>query len=133
MTWAFVNPTSGYRTFSRLVSLSTRSLILTSTAVSLATFAHHLARRLVRAQALERGSSQLARFRPFHELELCHEFRLHEMRRSWRGADVKGAPVLLEGLQQRGQLLQHRIGEPGSDLACVHKPPLVEIADQQRA
>src|SRR5947209_6775624 len=60
MTCALVKPTSGYRTFSRLVSLSVRFSIWTSTEVSLATFAHHLCGRLVDAEALEGRRPQLA-------------------------------------------------------------------------
>src|SRR5450759_828121 len=133
MTCAFVNPTSGYRTFSRLVSLRTRSSILTSTAVSLATFAHHLACRLVGAQTLERRCAQLAGPCPLHELELCHQLGLHEMRGFWRRADIKWALRLLEGLHQRGQLLEHRVAETGADLSDIHKLlVLVVVADQQR-
>src|SRR5450759_2271535 len=103
MTCAVVNSTSGYRSFSRLVSLRTRSSILTSTAVSLATFAHHLACRLVGAQTLERRCAQLAGPCPLHELELCH------------------------------QLLEHRVAETGADLSDIHKLlVLVVVADQQR-
>src|SRR5487761_1123813 len=133
MTCAFVNPTSGYRTFSRLVSLRTRSSILTSTAVSLATFAHHLASRLVGAQTLERRRAQLSRAGPLHELELCHEPGLHEVRLSGRRAQVKRALRLLERLHQRRQLLKHRVAETCANLARVHKLlVLCVIADEQR-
>src|SRR5450759_3100127 len=134
MTCAFVNPPSGYRTFSSLVSLRPRSSILTSTAVSLATFTHHLAGGLVAAQTLERRCAQLARAGPFHKLELCHELRLHEVRLSWRRTNVKRALRLLQGFHQRGQLFEHRVAETCADLSGVHKRlVLVVVADQQRS
>src|SRR4029077_2346660 len=117
MTCPLVNPTSGYRIFSRLVSLRVRSSILTSTAVSLATLAYHLARRNAVAQPLERGRSKLSRSRPFHELELCHEPRLDVVGLfRWR-AGVERALVLCQRLHQPVQLLEHRIRKTGPDLA----------------
>src|ERR1700704_6949481 len=133
MTCPFVNPTSGYRIFSRLVSLRTRPSILTSTAVSLATFAHNLAWRLVDTQALEGRRAQLAGARPFHELELCHGLGLDEMGCLRRRPRVKRALFLLEWFHQRGQLFQHGVSETGSNLACVHQLAFVVIADEQRA
>src|SRR5258708_26732160 len=109
MTCPLVKPTSGYRIFSRFVSLSVRSSIRTSTAVSLATLAHHLARRLVRAQPLEGRRPQLAGSGPFHELELCHEPRLEEMRSLGRRSRVERAGFDLERLHQALQLVQHRV------------------------
>src|SRR5450759_1679619 len=133
MTCAFVNSTSGYRTFSRLVSLRVRSSILTSTAVSLATFAHHLACRFVETQALEGGCAQLTGARPFHELDLCHEFWLDEARRFRGLTDIEWAGRLLERFHQVLQLFQHRVGEAGPDLARVDELALLVVADQQRA
>src|ERR1700686_842331 len=133
MTCAFVKPTSGYRTFSRFVSLRTRSSILTSTAVSLATFAHHFACRLGGPKPLERRCAHLAGPCPLHELELCHQLGLREMRGFWRRADIKRALRLPQGFHQRRQLLEHRVAETGADLSGIHKLLfLVVIADQQR-
>src|SRR5712691_203880 len=100
MTCPLVKPTSGYRTFSRLVSLSLRASIWTSISVLLATFAHHLARRLVRAQAFESGRAQLARLGPLDELELSHQLGLHEMGGLGRRASVERAALTLERLHQ---------------------------------
>src|SRR4029077_13213264 len=100
MTCPLVNPTSGYRIFSRLVSLRVRSSILTSTAVSLATLAHHLARRRAGTQPLERGCSKLSGAGPFHELELCHEPRLDVVGLSRRRAGVERVLVLYQRLHQ---------------------------------
>src|SRR5713101_6766766 len=98
MTCALVKPTSGYRTFSRLVSLSVRLSITTSTDVSLGNFAHHLAGRLVRPQSLERRRAQLPGFRPLHELELSHQLGLDEMNAFRRRAAIEWARLALERL-----------------------------------
>src|SRR5262245_32092764 len=121
MTCALVNPTSGYRTFSRLVSLSVRPSICTSTEVSLATFADHLACFLVGTESLERRRPELAAARPFHELELGDDLRLHEMRRPWRGPDVEWTFLGGERLQQLVQLLQRRVRESCAHLARVYE------------
>src|SRR5260370_40667401 len=84
MTCALVKPTSGYRTFSRLVSLSVRSSITTSTDVSLGNFAHHFSRRLVRTQSLEGRCAQLPGFGPLHELALSHHLGLDAINPLWR-------------------------------------------------
>src|SRR6202171_1830456 len=131
MTCPFVNPTSGYRTLSRLVSLRVRFSIWTSTSVLLATFAHHLTRRLVRAQALERWGAQLARLGPLDELEFPHQLGLHEMRALRRCAAIKRARFALQRFQQLAELLEHLVSEAGADLARVHELPLVVIAHQQ--
>src|ERR1700682_4709447 len=133
MTCPFVNPASGYRTLSRLVSLRVRSSILTSTSVLLATFAHHLPCRLVRAQALERRRAQLPGLRPFHELELSHELGLDEVGALGRRATIKRARLALQRVQQRLQLLEHLAGKPGAALARINKVTLLVVADQQRA
>src|SRR5712664_1453473 len=110
MTWPLVKPTSGYRTFSRLVSLSVRPSIWTSTSVLLATFAYHLTRRLVRPQPLERRRAQLAGPGPLDELELAHQLRLHEVRAFGRRAAVErarfSARFPLQWLQQLAELLE---------------------------
>src|ERR1700747_3617202 len=80
MTCALVKPTSGYRTFSRLVSLTVLPSIWTSTDVSLATFAHHVVRRLVDAESLERRRAELPTPSPLDELELGDDLRFDEMR-----------------------------------------------------
>src|SRR5579859_1873172 len=133
MTWALVKPASGYRIFSRFVSLSVRSSIRTSTGVSLATFAHDLPRGLVRTQSLERGRPQLSGSGPFHELELCHELWLEEVGRlGWR-AHVERVGLHLERLHQALQLLERRVGEAGPDLAGINEFAVPVVADQQRA
>src|SRR2546430_15659365 len=104
MTCALVKPTSGYRTFSRLVSLSVRFSIWTSTEVSLATFAHHLFGRLVDPEALESRRAQLTAARPLDELELGHDLRLDEVRRLRRGADVGRGLVRGQRVPPCGQL-----------------------------
>src|ERR1700716_741039 len=111
MTCPFVNPTSGYRTFSRLVSLRVRPSIWTSTSVLLATFAHHLTRRLVRPQPLERRRAQLARLGPLDELELAYELGLHEMRALGRRAPVERARFALQRFQHLAELLEHLVRE----------------------
>src|SRR5882672_7438550 len=133
MTCPLVNPASGYRIFSRFVSLRVRSSILTSTAVSLATFAHHLARRRAGAQPLERGRSKLSGAGPFHELELCHEPRLYVVGISRGRAGVERAFVLRQRHHQGGQLLEHRIRETCSDLSRVYELALVVVAHKQGA
>src|SRR5579859_2053315 len=133
MTWPLVKPASGYRIFSRFVSLSVRSSIRTSTAVSLATLAHHLACGLVRAQSLEGRRSQLAGSGPLHELELCHEPRLDEMRSLGRRPHLERAGLDLERLHQALQLAEHRVAEASAYLAGVHKLAVLVIADQERA
>src|SRR5258708_32123375 len=133
MTCPLVKPTSGYRIFSRFVSLSVRSSIRTSTAVSLATLAYDLARGLVRAQSLEGRRPQLAGSGPFHELELCHELGLDEVRRFRRRAKVEWVGLHLEWFQRCLQLLEHCIGEACAHLAGVHELPILVIADHQRA
>src|SRR5258708_13834725 len=80
MTWPLVKPASGYRTFSRLVSLSVRPSIWTSTSVLLATFTHHLDRRLVRPQSLQFRRPQLLRVGAFQELELSHQIGFRNVR-----------------------------------------------------
>src|SRR4029077_2934863 len=115
MTCALVKPTSGYRTFSRLVSLRVRPSIWTSTAVSLATFSHHLARGLVVAESLERRRAQLSSARPFDELELGDDLRFHEVRLAGRLSHVERILVGGQGLQLLVQLLQDRVGESRSD------------------
>src|SRR5579859_714871 len=133
MTWALVKPASGYRIFSRFVSLSVRSSIRTSTGVSLATFAHDLSRGLVRTQSLEGGRPQLSGSGPFHELELCHELRLEEVGGlRWR-AHVERVGLHLERLHQGLQLVERRVGEAGPDLAGIDKLSVPVVADQQRA
>src|SRR5450759_389834 len=110
-----------------------RSSILTSTAVSLATFAHHLARRLVGTEALEGGGTQLTRACPFNELELRHELGLDVMGGSRRRADVKQALLMRQWFHQACQLLEHRVSKTGSDLACVYQFAVVVVPDQERA
>src|SRR6202030_85921 len=133
MTCPLVKPVSGYRIFSRFVSFRVRSSIRTSTAVSLATLAHDLPRGLVRAQPLERRRPQLAGSGPFHELELCHELRLDEMRKLWRHARIEWARLHLERLHQALQLVEHCVGEARSHLARVHELGIVVVADQNGA
>src|SRR5438270_6562345 len=133
MTCALVKPTSGYRTFSRLVSLSVRFSIWTSTEVSLATFAHHLCGRLVDAEALEGRRPQLAASCPFDELELGHDLRLDEVRRPGRVADVERVLVCGQRLQLGVQLVQDPVGEARPDLAGVDELAVLVIAHQQRA
>src|SRR5712692_2712562 len=133
MTCPLVKPTSGYRTFSRLVSLSVRPSIWTSTSVLLPTFAHHLARRLICPQSLECRRAQLARSGPLDELELAHQLGLHEMGGLGRHASVERAGLALERLHQLAELLEHLVSEAGADLARVHELPLVVIAHQQCA
>src|SRR5438477_12645128 len=133
MTCALVKPASGYRILSRFVSLSVRSSIRTSTGVSLATLARDLPRGLVHAQSLERRRPQLSRSGPFHELELCHERRLDEMRRLRRRAHIERAGLRLERLHQALQLLERRVGEAGPHLARINEFAVPVVADQQRA
>src|ERR1700694_5567128 len=133
MTCPFVNPTSGYRTLSRLVSLRVRSSILTSTSVLLATFADHLRRRPVPSPPLERGRAQLARPGPLDELELPDQLGLDEVRLFGRLAPVERARLELPGCQQRLQLVEHLVSKAGADLARIHELILVVVADQQRA
>src|SRR6266853_559252 len=127
-----MKPTSGYRTFSRLVSLSVRPSIWTSTSVDLATFAHHLLRGLVRTQALERRRAQLARPRPLDELDLRDELRLDEMGFTRRLANGERALALREGFHRALQLLEHRVGEPGPHLARIGELARVVVADEER-
>src|SRR5438270_3622787 len=135
MTWALVNPTSGYSTFSRFVSLRVRPSIWTSTAVSLATFAHDLSCRLVAAETLEGGGAELAAARPFHELELGHDLRLDEVRGPWRlGSGAEGVRLCGERLQLVVELVERLVREAGPDLAGVDEPAVaVVVADQQGA
>src|SRR5579859_1039087 len=110
MTCAFVNPTSGYSTFSRFVSFRFRLSIWTSTDVSLATFSHHLAGLLVDSESLERRRAKLAAFGPFDELELGHDLRLHKVRGArWGCAGVERALVRGERLQQLIELVEGRV------------------------
>src|SRR5260370_38038013 len=106
MICALVKPSSGIRTFSRLVSLSVRSSITTSTDVSLGNFAHHLSRRLVRTQSLEGRCAQLPGFGPLHELELSHQLGLDEMNPLWRSAAIEPARLAVELLHQLAQPLK---------------------------
>src|SRR5712664_135482 len=133
MTWPLVKPASGYRTFSRLVSLSVLPSIWTSTSVLLATFAYHLTRRLVRAQPLERRRAQLAGLGPLDELELAHQLRLHEVRAFGRRAAVERTCFPLQWLQQLAELLEHLVSEASADLARVNELTAVVIAHQQSA
>src|SRR5437899_3535254 len=133
MTWPFVNPTSGYSTFSRLVSLSVRPSMTTSTAVSLAKLAHDLLRNLVGAQALERRRPDLAAPGPFHELELTDQPGLDEVRALGRLAAIEWARLALHGFHELHQLVEHRVRKSSADLARVHELPVVVVADQQRA
>src|SRR6266566_790596 len=133
MTWPFVNPTSGYSTFSRLVSLSVRRSMTTSTAVSLAKLPHDLLWGLVGAQALECRRPELAAPGPFHELELADQPWFYEVRRFWRFTAIEWARLALQGFHQLHQLVEHRIRKSSADLARVHELPIVVVADQQRA
>src|SRR5260370_2706707 len=135
MTCALVKPTSGYRTFSRLVSLRVRPSICTSTAVSLATFAHHLLRGLVDAKSLEGRRAELPAPRPFHELELGDDLRLDEVGGSRRRrAGLEWVLVGGDGLQLCVQVVERFVGEPGTDLSGVDELPLlVVVAHQERA
>src|SRR5438270_10416094 len=133
MTCALVKPTSGYRTFSRLVSLSVRFSIWTSTEVSLATFAHHLFGRLVDPDALESRRAQLTAARPLDELELGHDLRLDEVRRLRRFAYVKRILVRGERLQLGVQLVENLVGEAGPNLPGVDELPVFVVTDEQRA
>src|SRR2546423_1049384 len=133
MTCALVKPTSGYRTFSRLVSLSVRFSIWTSTEVSLATFAHHLFGRLVDPEALESRRAQLTAARPLDKLELGHDLRLDEVRRLRRVADVERVLVRGERLQLGVQLVENLVGEAGPNLAGVDELAVPVVAHEQRA
>src|SRR6266567_318872 len=133
MTCALVNPTSGYRTFSRLVSLSVRPSILTSTAVSLAILAYDLLRQLVGPQSLEGGRAELARFRPLYEFEVADKLGFDEVRPLRRRAVIEGAGLSLERLHERCQLIEHGIGESRADLARVYELAILVVADHQRA
>src|SRR5258708_505951 len=137
MTWPLVKPASGYRTFSRLVSLSVLPSIWTSTSVLLATFAYHLARRLVRPQPLERRRAQLAGPGPLDELELAHQHGPREVRALGRCAPVErarfAARFALQRFQQLAELLEHLVREACADLARVHELTVVVIAHQQSA
>src|SRR4029077_10454591 len=127
------NPASGYRTLSRLVSLSVRFSIWTSTSVDLATFAHHLFRRLFGAHSLEGRGAQLAGLRPLDELDFGDELRLHEVGCFRRRADVEWALVLSQRLHRALQLIEHRICEAGPHLAGVDELVLGVVADEQSA
>src|SRR2546430_4403173 len=131
MTCALVKPTSGYRTFSRLVSLSFRFTSWTSTEVSLATFAHYLFGRLVDPEALESRRAQLTAARPLDELELGHDLRLDEVRRPRRAADVERVLVRGERLQLGVQLVENLVGEAGPNLAGIDELALPVIAPAQ--
>src|SRR5215467_12399300 len=134
MTWALVNPASGYRTFSRFVSFRVRPSILTSTDVSLATFANHLFRALVVAKTLERWRAQLAAPRPLDEFEVGDDLRLDEVRCARRrGARVERALVDADRLQHVVQLVERRVGEACPDLAGVDELGAVVVADEQSA
>src|SRR5438477_2577839 len=133
MTCPFVNPTSWYSTFSRLVSLSVRPSITTSTAVSLAKLAHHLLWGLVGAQALERRRAELSALGPLDELELADQPGFDEVR-AFRGVPaIQRARLALKGFHELDQLLEHRVGEAGADLARVHEFTIVVVANQKRA
>src|SRR5579872_1780213 len=133
MTCALVNPTSGYSTFSRLVSFSVRPSIWTSTDVSLATFAHHLFGRLVEPEALERRRTELSPARPLDELELCHDLRLDEVCRPGRRA--RGVRALVGGqrLEHLVELFERGVGEAGAHLARVDELAAVVVADEKRS
>src|SRR2546430_4389608 len=131
MTCALVKPTSGYRTFSRLVSLSVRFSIWTSTEVSLATFAHHLLGRLVDTETFEGGGAQLPASRPLDELELGHDLRLDEVRRLRRAAAVERILVRGQRLQLGVQLVEDLVGEAGPDLACIDELAVLVVAHEQ--
>src|SRR5262245_8100142 len=101
---------------------------------SLGLIAPDLARRLVEAQAEERGMAQAAVGRPLHERDLRHDLGLHTgpraraplLRPEWRRVpDERGEPL--------GELAQRRAGEAGPDLARVAEAVAVEVADEQRA
>src|SRR5712691_4184301 len=133
MTCALVKPTSGYRTFSRLVSLSVRPSITTSTDVSLGNFAHHLSRRFVGTQASEGGRPQLPGFGPLHELELSHQLGFDEVNALRRRALVERARLAFERLHQPAQLLECGVCEAGAYFARVHELAIVVVADEQRS
>src|SRR6266852_2524817 len=133
MTCALVKPTSGERTFSRLVSLRLRPSIWTSTEVSLATFAHHLASGLVEAETLECRRAQLASPRPLDELELAHDLWFDEVCRTWRRAEIERILVRGQWLQRLVQLFQCLVREPGTDLSGVGEFAVLVIADQNGA
>src|SRR6266704_4236833 len=133
MTCPFVKPTSGYSTFSRLVSFRVRPSMTPSTAVSLAKLAHDLLRDLVGATALEHRRAKLAAPRPLHELELADQPRLDEVR-AFRGLPaVEWAGLVLQGLHELEELFEHRVREAGADLARIDEFTIVVVADQQRA
>src|SRR5690348_1623470 len=120
MTCALVKPTSGYRTFSRLVSLTVLPSICTSTDVSLATFAHHVLRRLVDAEPLERWRAELPTPSPLDELELGHDLGFDEMRGSRRRrARFERTLIDRQRFQFDVQLVQRPVGETRADLAGV--------------
>src|SRR5579864_9025139 len=128
MTCALVKPTSGYRTFSRLVSLTVLPSICTSTEVSLATFAHHLFRRLVDAESLERRRAELPTPSPFDELKLGDDLRFDEMRGARRrGARLERVLVGSERLQPGVEVVERAVGEPRADLAGVGELSLVVV------
>src|SRR5438477_12867906 len=123
MTCPFVNPTSWYSTFSRLVSLSVRPSITTSTAVSLAKLAHHLLWGLVGAQALERRRAELSALGPLDELELADQPGFDEMRALRRFPAIQRARLALKGFHELDQLLEHRVSEAGATLPAYTNSP----------
>src|SRR5690348_6613375 len=133
MTCALVKPTSGYSTFSRFVSLTVRRSIWTSTDVSLATFAHHIAGRLVDAKALEGRRAQLPAARPLHELELGHDLRLDEVRGLRRRPEIERVLVGGQRFEPGVELVQDLVGEARADLARVDKLAVLVVTDEQRA
>src|SRR5215471_14021589 len=108
--------------------------MLTSTDMSLATFAHHVLGGLVVAEPLERRGPQLTAARPLDELELGDDLRLDEVGRA-RRCDTRLEWALVSGqrLELCVQVVERPVGEPGSNLARVHELALVVVADEQGA
>src|SRR5581483_4992363 len=94
-----------------------------------------LGRRLVAPAPGRPLGAQAAVARHLREADLSDELRAHPVDVPAREAGaVERRPVLLEGREARGQLVQRGVVEAGADLARVAETAaLVVVADEQRA
>src|SRR5215472_14083079 len=91
---------------------------------------HHVAGVLVLPEALEARGPQVAGPRPLSKLELRDEPRLDEMGASLGPAGVERGVGTRQAFQHPAQSAQHRLGEPGSHLSCIHEAVAGVVADQ---
>src|SRR5205085_4292914 len=93
--------------------------------------AHHGLRVLVVARALEGWGAQGGGPRPFEELDLGDELRLHEDGALLRLAAVKRRVLALERLEQTPKAHEVLLFEAGAYVAGVHEAVAVVVADHE--